>query len=240
MLKKILALSLLTAAELVQAQSLPEPVTAYIKELDRVEHATTSVSMEPLFAAADAAGSTLIHVVSDDAKVYMDTFSDTEFAALQTQLRGIQLSRSEEVYAQLDARVMEPIAIAHGRPADIAFFKLYRTLWGEDLFPIYLKALPQPTPCVRLGENIIPDLYANWIAYAHQYPNAYTATVQQTIEDLEETQVEGVCACGNIDSVLSEQNAFLKRFPKTPRAAQIRARMRELKTDPDKRPLHCR
>lgn len=240
MLKKILAVGLLATAGLAEADSLPEPVTAYIAELDRVEQSTTPVSMEPLFAAADAAGTALIHIVSNDAKVYMDTFSDAEFAELQTKLRGIQLSRSEEVYAQLDGRVILPIAEAHGRPADVAFFKLYRDLWGETLFPIYLKPLPQPTPCVRLGEGIIPDLYEKWLAYAHKFPHAYKTTVQQTIADLEETEAEGVCACGDLDSVISEQSSFLKRYPKTPRAAQIRTRVHQLKTDPDKRPLRCR
>lgn len=240
MLKKILALGLLAATSLGLAQPLPEAVTAYIKELDLVEKSSKPVSMEPLFAAADAAGTALIHIESDDAKVYMDTFSDAEFAELQNKLHGIQLSRGEEVYAQADGRVLEPLAIAHGRPADIAFFRIYRELWGEDLFPIYLKPLRQPTPCVRLGEGIIPELYENWLAYARQYPDAYTATVQQTIQDLEETEVEGVCACGDADSVLKEQGSFLRRYPNTPRAAQIRARMHQLKTDPDKRPLHCR
>lgn len=242
MLKHFIALSLLSIAGLVHAQPppLPDPVKAYITELERVEKSTTPVSMEPLFAAADAAGTALIRVVSDDAKVYMDTFSDAEFAELQTKLRGIQLSRSEEVYAQLDGRVILPIAEAHGRPADIAFFKLYRELWGENLFPVYLKPLPQPTPCVRLGEGIIPELYENWLSYARKFPDAYKATVQQTIADLEETEAEGVCACGDIDSVIREQSSFLKRYPMTPRATQIRARIHQLKTDPDKRPLRCR
>lgn len=240
MLKKILAASLLTITGYALAQPLPEPVANYIAELDRVEKSTSPVSMEPLFAAADAAGTALIHIENNDAKVYMDSFSDAEFAELQNRLRGIQLSRGEEVYAQADGRVLEPIAIAHGRPSDIAFFHIYRELWGENLFPIYLKPLRQPTPCVRLGEGIIPELYENWLAYARKYPHAYTATVQQTIQDLEETEVEGVCACGDADSVLKEQGSFLKRYPNTPRAAQIRARMHQLKTDPDKRPLHCR
>jgi len=242
MLKQLFALGLFSIASLALArtQPLPEPVTAYIAELDSVEKSTSPVSMEPLFAAADAAGTALIHVVNDNAQVYMDGFSDAEYAELKTKLRGMQLSRGEEVYAQIDGRIVEPIAEAHGRPADIAFFKLYRELWGKDLFPIFLKPLAQPTPCVRLGEGIIPDLYAHWLAYAQQYPDAYKDTVQQNIQDLEETQVEGVCACGNADIVLKEQDAFLKRFPSTPRAGQIRARMQELKTDPDKRPLHCR
>lgn len=240
MLKRILALSLLMLTSLGFSKPLPEAVTAYINALGHVENSTTPVSMEPLFAAADAAGTALIHIESDDAKVYMDSFSDAEFSELQGKMRGIELSRGEEVYAQADGRVLEPLAIAHGRPADIAFFHLYRELWGENLFPIYLKPLRQPTPCVRLGEGIIPELYENWLAYARQYPDAYAATVQQTIQDLEETEVEGVCACGNAEDVLKEQAGFLKRFPKTPRAQQIRARMHELKTDPDKRPLHCR
>ena len=242
MLKKIIALSLfsITSFALAQTQPLPEAVTAYITELASVEKSTTPVSMEPLFAAADLAGTALIHVTSNDAKVYMDNFSESEFAELRAKLRGIELNRGDEVYAQIDARVLLPIAEAHGRAADIAFFKLYREMWGENLFPIYLKPLPQPTPCVRLGEGIIPELYENWLSYARKFPDAYKATVQQTITDLEETEAEGVCACGDIDSVLTEQSSFLKRYPKTPRAAQIRARMHQLKTDPDKRPLRCR
>lgn len=240
MLKKIITLSLLSIAGFAQAQQpLPEAVNAYVAELDRVEKSTTPVSMEPLFAAADEAGTALMKIVAD-AVVMMDSFSEAEYAALQTKLRGIQLNRGEEVYAQIDGRVLLPIAEARGRPADIAFFKIYRELWGENLYPIYLKPLRQPTPCVRFGEGIIPELYENWLGFASKYPNAYTELVHQTLQDLEETEVEGVCACGDINSVLSEQKSFLRRYPNTPRAAQIRARMHQLKTDPDKRPLHCR
>ncbi|MES2490111.1 MAG: hypothetical protein V4607_09985 [Pseudomonadota bacterium] len=238
MLKKILAISLLITAGVAQAQSLPEPVTAYIAELDRVEKSTSPVSMEPLFVAADEAGTALMKIVSD-AVVVMDSFSDAEYKALQAKLRGIQLNRGEEVYAQIDGRVLLPIAEAHGRPEDIAFFKLYRELWGENLFPVYLKPLAQPTPCVRFGEGIIPELYENWLGYARKYPKAYTELVQQTIQDLEETEVEGVCACGDLNSVLSDQRSFLKRYPDTPRASLIKARMHQIKTDPYKRPLRC-
>ena len=237
----LLAACLLLSCPLAMAQTpLPQAVNDYIAELHHVETSTQPVSMEPLFDAADAAGTALMRISGNEPKVYMDTLLAAEFADLQKQMKGVELSRGEEVYAQLDGRIMEPMAEAHGRPADIAFFRLYRALWGEKLFPIYLKPLPQPTPCVRLGEGIIPELYENWLSYARQYPQAYRDTVQQTIQDLEETEVEGVCACGEAADVLKEQSVFLRRFPKTPRAAQIRARMHELKTDPDKRPLHCR
>lgn len=242
MLKNILPMLLLaTGTGLAQAQPQPvaqlQSVTTYLAEFDKVEQASSKVSLEPLFAAAEAAQTALMQVNGDDA--YLESLSDVDYAALKAQLRGIALHRGGEIYAQPDGRVLQPLAVAHGRAEDIAYFRLYRQLWGENLFPIYLKQLSQPSPCVRLGVGVIPKLYESWQRYAHAYPKAYTTVVQQNIRDFEETLAEGVCACGDANSVLTEQRSFLKLYPQAPKAAQIRARMQQLKSDPDARPVRC-
>lgn len=241
LLRSPLAALLLLAPALVLSQTpRPPAIEAYLAELSRVEQAPQPVSLEPLFAAAGEVQDALMDIQGQGDQAWMETLDDAQYAALKAELRGLQLSRGYDVYAQPDGAFLLGLAQGHGRPADQAFFLLYRDLWDETLLPRYLGAGRNPTPCVRFGENVLPPLYAAWRDYAGRYPLAYTAFSAQMLQDLEEAVALGVCACGDEKSVVRELRGFVKRFPETPVAPQIRARLKELKETPDLRPVRCR
>ena len=220
------------------ALNLPTPVQHYLDTLATVEQSAQPVSLEPLLAAAEAAQTALMEVTGDDA--FLESLGDADFAALQAQLRGFSLARGYDIYAQPQAAFFLTLARAHGRPEDIAFFTLQNQTWGADGVPVYLMLRPQPSPCVRFGEDRIAPLYRSWRGYLKAQPAAYRAAATQQVKDLEEAVALGTCACKGLDSVLNEQRGFLKAFPTTPVAQQIRARMRQLKTDPEALPVNCR
>jgi hypothetical protein len=232
--------ALITAlpASPVLALSLPAPVQHYLDTLATVEQSAQPVSLEPLLAAAENAQTALMEVTGDDA--FLESLGEADFAALQAQLRGFSLARGSDIYAQPQAGFFLALARAHGRPQDIAFFTLYDQTWGADGVPVYLMLRPQPSPCVRFGEQRIQPLYRGWHGYRKAHPAAYRAAATQQLKDLEEAVALGTCACKDIESVLAEQRGFLKAFPATPVAGQIRARMRQLKTDPEALPVNCR
>ncbi len=217
---------------------MPIEVSDYLATLARIEQASEPTSLEPLFRQAEAAQTVLMGV--KEGKALLEEFSGAEFVALKAAARGLVISRGVEIYAQPEPRFFLALAKAHGLPQDIAFFERYAQSWGDDLVPTYLKLRPQPTPCVRFGEGKIAPLYRAWLDYAAQYPAAYTALVQQSLADLEETIVLGTCACDGVASVQQEQQDFLKLFPATPRASAIAARQAQLTSDPDVLPVNCR
>ncbi len=220
------------------APASPAAVVAYLAALTAVEQARAPVSLEALFDQAEAAQAALMEVTGEQA--VLERYSDTEFAALQAQVRGLKLHRELDIYAQPEPAFFLALAKAHGLPADIAFFEQYAATWGPDLVPVYLKLRPQPSPCVRFGEGLIGALYAGWQQYAAAHAGHYAARVVQNLADLEEAVALGTCACAGLETVRSEQAEFLKRFPDTPKTAEIKARREQLVTDPDVLPVNCR
>lgn len=213
-------------------------VSAYLSALSTVEKSTSPVSLEALFDKAEAAQNALMEVTGEQA--VLERYTDAEFAALQAQVRGLKLHREMDIYAQPEPGFFLALAKAHGQPADIAFFERYAASWGPDLVPTYLKLRPQPTPCVRFGEDLMTPLYAGWKDFATQHPKAYAARAAQNSADIEEALVLGTCACDGLESVRTEQAAFLKRFPDAAKAGEIKARREQLATDPDVLPVNCR
>jgi len=242
MSQRLLLAALLLSAATASAATLTRPpaVDAYLAELSRVEQAPQPVSLEPLFIAAGEVQDAMMDIQGHGDQAWMETLDDAQYAALKAELRGLQLSRGYDIYAQPDGAFLLGLAQGHGRPADQAFFLLYRDLWDANLLPRYLGAGNNPTPCVRFGENVLPPLYAGWRDYAARYPLAHIAFTAQMLQDLEEAVALGVCACGDEQSVVRELRGFVKRFPDTPVAPQIRARLKELKETPDLRPVRCR
>ena len=219
-------------------EALPPAVIEYLSALATVEQSKVPGSLEALFAKAEASQNALMEVTGEQA--VLERLSTEAFAALQSQVRGLSLHREMDIYAQPLPAFFLTLAKAHGLPADIAFFEQYAATWGPDLVPVYLKLRPQPTPCVRFGEDRIAPLYARWQRFAAQHPNAYVEHAAQNLRDLEEAVALGTCACTGVASVLSEQAAFLKAFPASPKTAEIKARSLQLVNDPDVLPVNCR
>lgn len=213
---------------------------SYRDALAAVESADRPVSLEPLFSAAADAQSALMELQPDGDRAWIETLSDGDYAALKAQLRGLLLSRGYDIYAQPDGAFFLKLAQARGRPEDQAFFRLYHGLWDAEMLPRYLSLGTRPTPCVRFGEAIIPELYADWRGFVARYPQAYTGFARQTVRDLEEAVALGVCACGDEDSVTRELQDFVRRFPDTAVADQVHGRLVELREQPDLRPVRCR
>lgn len=216
----------------------PAAAADYVSALARLEQATTPVSLEDLFAKAEAAQTALMEVTGEQA--VLERFSAEQFAALQAAMRGLVLHREMDIYAQPEAAFFLALARAHGQPADVAFFEQYAATWGADSVPTYLKLRPQPTPCVRFGEGRIAPLYAGWQQFVADHPAAYATHAAQNLRDLEEAVTLGTCACDGLASVQREQAEFLAQFPNTPKAAEIRARGEQLVKEPDVLPVNCR
>lgn len=237
--RTLTALLLLPATLVFAAAAPPPALTAYRTELARVQASTAAVSLEPLLNAALAAQDAMMQLADGD-QAWIETLDEAGYTQLQAELPGFHFSRGYDVYTQPDAAFLLSLAHRKGRPEDQAFFTIYAGLWSDEYLPRYLSLGTRPTPCVRFGENILPTLYTQWRDYAARYPQAYVSHTQQTLRDLEEAVALGVCACGDTASVERELSGFVKQFPQTPVAADIRKRLIELKETPDLRPIRCR
>lgn len=229
---------LLVAVAPARAAPRPAAIDAYLTELRRVEQAAAPVSMEALFNAADEVQAAVMQLSNQQA--WLETLSEPEYAALQAELRGFVLSRGYDIYAQpLPAFFLE-LAERKGGAADVEFFIRYRQYFSADYMPVFQRQGNLPTPCVRYGERILPEVYESWLGYTRKFPGAYALFAPQVVKDVEEMMTLGTCACADEASVMSELRGFLKRFPQNPVAAQVRARLKQLRDDPHQLPVRCR
>lgn len=220
----------------------PTPaIDEYLAELARVEAASQPVSLETLFVKADALQGELMQLDKGGmaAKALIETFSDEEYALLQARLRGVHLQRGMEIFVQPLPDFFSRLAKAHGRAADIEFFRLYANLWDDKLFPSYMQPRARVLGCVRYGEGLLLEIHDDWLRYARRYPGEYATTTAQNIADFEEMFSLGTCACGGRDSVIRELKGYIKRYPKGSAAPAARKRWKELYKHEEDLPPGC-
>lgn len=179
-------------------------VNAYRDELARVERASEPVSLEPLFSAAGEVKETLLPVIED--------LSAEEFAEVERTLRGLVVNREEVLLAEPDAAFFFELARKHGRPADLAFFRVWRATFPGSVWPSYLEQQTDVSGCTRYGAGELVARYADWRAFQRRFPDAYRAAVRERLKDIEREITEGTCACGGKEETLAELRTFAERF----------------------------
>ncbi|HEY1075949.1 MAG TPA: hypothetical protein VGE51_04615 [Fontimonas sp.] len=230
----------LGACQPARLANLPAEVDAYLQALSAVEKADSPVSLEPLLAAAGAAQDKLMEIQPGSDQAWQETLSDKDYQTLRQQLRGLQLSRGQDVYAQPDGAFLNRLAQAHGRPEDQAFFALYASLWTEEMLPKYLNLGTGQAPCVRFGDGIVSALYREWWAYWTANAPHYADFTMQVLRDLEEVVELGTCACGDVESVRKELRDFTGTFPHSPATPAAQLRLAELSREDVDHYVHCR
>lgn len=236
-MRLLLSVFLLLGSTIAHAAAALPAWDTYHAELAKVQTASTPVSLAPLYLSLDALQDALMHIANGAA--YIEALSPTELADLQAQTPSLILSQGMDNYAMMNFESLHALAIAHGKPEDIGFFALQIKTRGEDFLPAYLTPR-SPTPCVRFGESVMGNLYQAWLDYQQNYPQAYSTFAQQQVADIEEAVSLGTCACGKADSVLSEQNQFLLRFPNSVAVPAVIKRIDQIKLDPEVSPVNCR
>lgn len=219
------------------AQARPAAIDAYVAELARVEQAPAPVSLQKIFALMDEVQADVMQL--DGSKAWLETLTDAEYDQLKSELRGFILNRGYDIYAQADPQFLLTLAEARGDEADREFFRRYHQYWSASYTPVFLRQTDRPSPCVRFGERILPEVYESWGAYARRYPKTFLGFAEQVVRDVEEIMELGTCACADEASVSQELTQFLRRYPQTPVASKIRARLKQLREDPDQRPVRC-
>jgi hypothetical protein len=234
--KFLMGVVLLGLAAGVQAR--PAEIDAYLAELRAVETARAPVSLQPLFQKMDAVQLAVMQI--EGGQAWLESIDNDAYAALGRELRGFILSRGFDIYAQPDPLFLLALAERHGTPTDRAFFTLYLQYWSADYMPVFQRQTRVPTPCIRYDERVLPEVYEAWRGYVRQHPQTFMGFAEQALADVEEIMTLGTCACGPQETVERELRAFLKRFPDTPVAGPVRARLKQLREDPDKLPVRCR
>ena len=184
--------------------------------LQAFREASAKQPVEPVFALGLAA--------ADSLKEILELLDDAAYELASKKMAGFIVGREEIIVAEPDYKFFSSLAAGKGSPQDIAFFALYQRTLPGGVWPAYIEQRADMSGCTLFGKNLLVDLYGAWTQFSNKYPEAYQTIVAQEISRIEQRLLAGSCACGGTETVASELNAFLAKFPQSAIASRVRQR----------------
>ena len=197
-------------------------LAAHLAAIDCYEVARDRGSVSEAFAAARPVNAALLPVIED--------LTEEEYSAIEHRLAGMIVNREEVLLAEPDAKFFLDLARKRGNTVDVEFFENYLATFPDGVWPSYVEQETDVTGCTAFGKGELVERYAGWLAFRAAHPHAYEKAVAERLADIE-MQVDAR-ACGDDDSVLRELREFAAKFPRSPAAPRVRARIKALARTP--------
>jgi hypothetical protein len=242
---RFLALALVAAAltlgprlaGAVRAATVPIPqvVFDYAALHARVADGAPGARVEALYALGERAVDSLMVQARGAKRSRMEAMDSVNFVRAQSLMPGFALAREEMVGGAPRVARFAALARAHGDRADRAFFAALAATYGGDdstagaFWPDYVAQQTDYGGCTRYGTGRLVEAYARWSLYRSAHRFRYTHAVRAELARVEEALTRSTCACGDRADVTRELTAFVRRFPSTTLATQVRARLRSVR-----------
>ena len=179
----------------------------YLLELQRVENARKSRSMELLYSRGQE--------LCDELAESLDSMNARELDRSSAALRGIDIWTSEPSGAALNVEFFLSLAARKGKKADREFFSILKDERPAGSGDVYTSAFDSFTGCITLGSGAFVKFYGRWTAFQEKYPNNYPDAAQEALQNIEDVLRRATCVCGGRDKALKELNDFMHTFPET-------------------------
>jgi hypothetical protein len=148
----------------------------------------------------------------------------------ERELPGFHVGTSKALYVIADTRAFLELARQRGSAVDRRFFELLHQTFQGSPTRVYVDQIDNVTACFQLGGREMHSLYKGWSQFQASYPNAYKEAVRDELAQLEQVYASATCACGSHEVVDAGLEAFLKAFPKSRIAPQVRSRLEKIHT----------
>jgi hypothetical protein len=220
----------------ILTKSVTPEMKAYQNALKQAKKQKGRFSLEPLYRKGMQALKSFLPQVEEyttahweDEHYELEKYYAPELALLE----GFTMYRYEGDGVGNDPNFgyWESLAKTNGTPADIAFFKIAKTLYPSiPFFPSYIEQTWDYGGCTLYGENIITPLYDELANFQKKYPNQYKEEVSRYLEDVRDRldpskgwlSDNKVCSCSaDITSVKKEATQLMKRRPADPLSRQF-------------------
>jgi hypothetical protein len=220
-------LLLLTPAWVRGQEAKPElPAReAYLQGLQQLVKRQAG-SLQSLFVLARAAAREQLQAVIDwDAALAAGKIPKKRFERI---LPGFHVGTADALFVVPNSTFFLELAKQHGNEVDRRFFELLDETFHGGATRAYINPLSETTACYQLGSREFISLYRGWSRFKPRAPAAYLETVNEELQVLEQTLLQATCACGTREIVDAGFEDFLKAFPKSPIAPQVRERLEKI------------
>lgn len=148
----------------------------------------------------------------------------------ERRLPGFHVGTQDALMVIPDSRFFLELARQRGNDVDRRFFGLLDETFRGGMSRTYVDPITDAHACYHLGSREFISLYRGWTQFKPSAPAAYRATVEEEIQGLEQAMLTAICVCGTPEVVDAGFEAFLRTFPKSPIAPQVRERLAKLHT----------
>ena len=93
--------------------------------------------------------------------------------------------------------------------------------------PVYKDSVTDYSVCTIFGKGKLVDAYRAWSQFQRDFPDRYVAAVREELEDVSDSFLS-TCPCGDIPTVQSELQQFLKEFPTSRLRIRVEERLRAI------------
>lgn len=213
---------------------IPAAVDQYASALDAIMKSHSRQSLQPVFEIGIQS--------SPEVQAILDTLSESEFAALQKKMPGMQILRGKSEVVRPSADFFRNLARRKGTKADRAFFDIYARTEPDSSpdFPAYVTVHSPSARCTRFEGPLLVGLYRGWLDFRTQYPGDYTTEAQGELDSIDAELSAGTCACGTQEQVADGLAGFAKAFPDLPLTPKVRARIDRIKSGKSHIRFSCR
>lgn len=144
------------------------------------------------------------------------------------RLPGFHVGTTDALMVIPDSRFFVELARQRGSEVDRRFFALLDETFRGGMARIYVDPITDVHACYQLGSREFISLYRGWTQFKPSAPAAYKGTVSEELQGMEQAMLTATCVCGTPEVVDAGFEAFLKTFPKSPIAPQVRERLQTL------------
>ncbi len=180
-------------------------------------------SLQSVFVLARAAAQEQLQAVLEwDAALAAGKIPKKRF---ERHLPGFHVGTANALFVIPNSAWFLQLARERGNEVDRRFFELLFETFHGGVSRTYVNALTDTTACYQLGSREFISIYRGWSRFKPSAPAAYLETVNEELQILEQALLQATCACGTREIVDAGFEAFLKTFPKSPVASQVRERL---------------
>jgi hypothetical protein len=198
---------------------------AYLQALEKLAKGQGG-SMQSLFTLAlTAAQEQLQSVLEWDKALAAGKIPKKRF---DRRLPGFHVGTVDALFVVPDSRFFLELARRRGNEVDRRFFDLLNQTFNGGRSRTYMDPITDVHACYHLGSREFIALYRGWTQFKSGAPAAYQATVNEELQGLEQALLTATCVCGTPEIVDAGFEGFLKTFPKSPIAPQVRQRLEKL------------
>jgi hypothetical protein len=196
-------------------------------------------AIERAFGLLDELRRVFVERPAGQQKAVLEQLSEDRFGRLQQELPGTVVFREEIIGIEPEVRFWIDLSLEHGTATDREFFQLWQRLFGDGIWPAYTEQQTDYSGCTLFGNGALTDAYARWTSFQRSHPRRYVKAVEAEVERAAQALTTSTCACGTKQEVAREFALFLRRFPRSAIAPDVRRRSKAVDSQPSAFRFQC-